>query len=352
MATFTKKSLKEAAMTILPRLFTLLLLAAYLLYVGFVIQHDQGPVDYETFMQIGARFLRGQEVYGENSYYPLPFVMIFAGFATLPRPASMAVWLLLPVAMAWWISGWKPWVLLFAPLIAHFFGGQTAVFGMIGLWGYRQRQETDHFGGGVWLALTLIKPQLGILPLSWAATRWWKAFRDTGRISRQFLGWMAAIIVIYGASFLADPGWLSKWLSHPRPLFERALAGLVPRGLVMLGIHGWAYWGLWMIVTLLSFFWILKYVQRKVDLDLLTLWYFCVSPLVHDYDLIQVIPLLNSRRLQWGAVMLGIPTLLVILFAYGIDQAWVVVTIIAPGLLILKLKEGAYSTPSLKTQSG
>lgn len=115
----------------------------------------------------------------------------------------------------------------------------------------------------------------------------------------------------------------------------------------MLGIRGWAFWGLWMIVTILSILVILKYVQQKVDLDLLTLWYFCISPLVHDYDLIQLIPLLNSRRLQWGAVVLGIPTLLVILLAYGVDQAWAVVTMIAPGLLILKIKEGAYSTPSL-----
>lgn len=158
--------------------------------------------------------------------------------------------------------------------------------------------------------------------------------------------------VIYGVSLLADPGWFSKWLSHPRPLFERALAGLVPRGLVILGIHGWVFWGLWIIATLLSFFLILKHVQRKINLDLLTLWYFCVSPLVHDYDLIQIIPLLDSRRLQWVAVILGIPTLLVILFAYGIDQAWAAVTIIAPGLLIFKLKEGAYSAPSLKYRSG
>lgn len=340
MAAFAKESLKQAAATIFPRLFTLLLLSTYLLYVGFVIQHDQGPVDYETFMQIGTRFLHGQEVYGENSYYPLPFVMVFAGFAALPRPISMAMWLFLPVVVAWCISGWKPWVLLYAPLVAHFLGGQTAVFGMMGLWGYRQRQETDHFGGGIWLALTLIKPQLGILPLSWAVTRWWKVFRGTGRVSKQFLGWVAAMTVIYGVPFLADPGWFSQWLGHPRPLFERALAGFVPRGLVMLGIHGWAFWGLWMVVTLLSFFLLLKYVRRKVDLDLLTLWYFGFSPLVHDYDLIQLIPLLDSRRLQWGAVALGIPTLLVILFAYGIDKAWAVVTIIAPGLLILKLKEG------------
>lgn len=138
MAAFAKESLKEVATVVFSRLFTILLLAAYLLYVGFVIQHDQGPVDYETFMQIGARFLSRQEVYGENSYYPLPFVMIFAGFSVLPRPVSMTLWLLLPVVMAWWISGWKPWVLLYAPLVAHFFGGQTAVFGMMGLWGYRQ----------------------------------------------------------------------------------------------------------------------------------------------------------------------------------------------------------------------
>lgn len=58
----------------------------YLLYVAFVIREGQGPIDYETFMDIGSRLLEGQEVYGTNSYHPMPYVMIFALFAACPDP--------------------------------------------------------------------------------------------------------------------------------------------------------------------------------------------------------------------------------------------------------------------------
>ena len=82
-----------------------LLLILYLLYVGYVVRADRGPADYETFMDIGQRLLEGNEIYGENSYYPMPFVMVFALFSWLPRPMSMAIWLLAPVASALLITG-------------------------------------------------------------------------------------------------------------------------------------------------------------------------------------------------------------------------------------------------------
>src|SRR3990172_579797 len=77
-----------------------LLLVPYLMYVSFVIRANRGPVDYETFMGTGQRLLAGAEIYGENSYYPMPFVMVFALFSWLPRPISLAIWLLAPVITA------------------------------------------------------------------------------------------------------------------------------------------------------------------------------------------------------------------------------------------------------------
>jgi len=74
-----------------------LLLIPYLGYAAFAITANRGPVDYETFMDIGHRFRTGGDPYGDNSYYPMPFAMVFALFDWLPRPASLALWLLLPV---------------------------------------------------------------------------------------------------------------------------------------------------------------------------------------------------------------------------------------------------------------
>ena len=58
-----------------------LLLIPYLLYIDYVIRGGRGPVDYETFINIGDRFLNGNNVYGENSYYPMPYVLVFALFS-------------------------------------------------------------------------------------------------------------------------------------------------------------------------------------------------------------------------------------------------------------------------------
>src|SRR5689334_22207804 len=115
-----------------------LLLIPYLLYIAFAIRVNRTGVDYETFMGIGHRLVTGGQVYGENSYYPMPVVMIFALFSLLPRPVSIAVWLLTPVISALLITGGNPLVLIFAPVFGHFVGGQASVFGMVGLWGYRK----------------------------------------------------------------------------------------------------------------------------------------------------------------------------------------------------------------------
>ena len=311
----------------------ILLLIPYLLYVGFVIQANRGPVDYETFMAIGQRLFTGKEIYGENSYYPMPFVMVFALFSWLPRAASMAIWLLAPVISALLISG-NPLVLLFAPLFGHFVGGQTAIFGMLGLWGYRKNIESSRLVGGVFLGLALLKPQLGVIPLVFAMTRWWKEIQVQRRIPRQAWAWVVTVAVLYLPGFFLAPDWPLRWLSHPRPLFERAMSGFLPRTLLYLVPQtSVAFWLLLMVsgILLLVGIW---FVNRKaITLDLAVLWSFIASPLVHDYDLIQLIPLLDKPLLLGIAVLFSLPGWLVILFAYGNDSAWYVFTIIAPGIL-------------------
>ena len=312
----------------------ILLMTPYLIYTGLAIYTDRGPVDYETFMNIGGSLLAGSEVYGENSYYPMPYVIIFAAFAWLPRAVSLALWLLLPVLAALFISGGNPLVLLFAPVFGHFAGGQSAVFGMLGLWGYRKHTKCEDIAGGAWLGLTMLKPQLGFVPLAFAAMGWWKAFRTEKRIPRQAWAFALTTTLIYLPGFIIMPNWPARWLNSPRPLFERALSGLVPRTLLYLfpGQTG-AYWLVLSVIALLLFLALWFLARKKISLDLAVLWGFVVNPLVHDYDLIQLVPLLDTPRRMLAAVLLSLPGWLVILFAYTNDTAWVVFTIIAPGVL-------------------
>jgi hypothetical protein len=314
------------------------LLIPYLLYVAFVIRVNRGPVDYETFMSIGQRLLNGAEVYGENSYYPMPYVMIFAFFSWLPRPISLALWLLIPVIVALAIADWRPYVLLFAPVFGHFVGGQTAVFGLLGLWGYRRNIMQN--GGGYWLALMMLKPQLGLVPLTFAIAQWWRALYYQKRIPQQAWVWLITMAVLYLPSFAVMPDWLVRWLRSPRPLFERALSGFIPRTLLLTwSSQNYLYWIVWIGLSILLLIVIWRIKRQQLNLDLLVVWGFIVSPLVHDYDLIQLVPLLETRLLQWGAVILSLPGWWVIISAYANDQAWYVFTLIAPGLLWMLLNQ-------------
>ncbi len=316
---------------------SILLLLPYVSYLVFIISYDRGPVDYETFISIGSRFLADEPVYTTNSYYPMPFVMIFAMFALLPRPLSMALWMIIPVFAAWLISGRKPYVFLFAPLFGHFVGGQSSVFGMIGLWGYRKYQNSDKALAGVFLALTLLKPQLGLIPLAYSITQWIRSFRINKKSPSQIWGFMALLGVLYLPGFLIDPEWASKWLSTPRPLFERALSGFVPRTLFyLIGGDSIFFWfGLAVVSIMILILFIYRF-KSTFSIDLAVVWGFIVNPLVHDYDLIQLVPILDTPALRRLSVLLSIPGWFVILFAYSNDQAWYVFSLIAPGLAIFK----------------
>lgn len=324
------------------RIIKILLLAVfslpYLLYLRYVIRIGQGPVDYETFMAIGHRLLTASQVYGENSYYPLPFVMIFAFFRWLPYPLSIAIWLLVPVILALWSTHWNPLVLLYAPLFAHFVGGQASVFGMIGLWGYRK--NVDKAIGGVFLGLMLLKPQLGIFPLAFAMTRWWQQFQDEKQVSGQVWTWVSAMLFLFLPSFFVMPDWPLRWLRTPRPLFERALAGFLPRTLLYFcDPHVAWYWLILVGLGIVAFILIWYRTRQSNKLDFLLMTSFIVSPLVHDYDLIQLIPLLDDRRRRIAAVLLSIPGWFVVLFAYANDKAWYLFSLIPLGLLGVMLAQ-------------
>ncbi len=84
------------------------------------------------------------------------------------------------------------------------------------------------------------------------------------------------------------------WNLHARYLCA-AMSGFIPRTLLFFyppkSIEFWAW--LFILGGLLIGL-ILALNKRIFGLDLAVLWGFIVSPLVHDYDLIQLIPLLDK----------------------------------------------------------
>lgn len=309
-------------------IFSILLI--YFAYALIVIQINQGPVDFETFMEIGRKLLLGSQIYTDNSFYPMPFVGIFSIFSLIPFPFSFLIWVFLPVFLALIISGWSPIILLFAPLFAHFAGGQTALFGMLGLWGYRKNQKSKW--AGVWLAILLLKPQLAIAPIVWASYGWVRDLLKTKKISSQMIVFLVSSLLIFLPWFFIYPTWFSDWLANPRSLRLRAMAGLVPRILMYFGFQNWIY-AIILFCLLITFVYILKR-RNAINLDSSVLLSFIILPIVHDYDLIQIIPILDDGKKQIVAFLSSIPLWLTIFFAYRNDHAWITASIIAPILMI------------------
>lgn len=317
---------------------TLLLLTPYGLYLAYMVTTGVAPIDYLTFMDIGERLLAGARVYGENSYYPLPYVGVFSFFAALPRPVSIALWFGLPLVVVLVASGFHPYALAFAPTLSHFLGGQSAVFGLLGFWGYRNHLALSNWKGGVFLALSTLKPQLAVVPLAYAVYHWGRAFRTRREISTQLQAFAVTFIVIYLPAFIVDPAWVGKWLGSPRPLFARALSAAVPRLLLTaLEPSSLSYWLVWLAVSAVLLWGVWRFKGNAPALDVLLLWSFMVSPLVHDYDLIQVIPTIWGPVMKVAAVVLSAPGWWTIFARYAQDAAWVTFTLIAPGLLAVYL---------------
>jgi hypothetical protein len=213
----------------------------------------------------------------------------------------------------------KPIVLLFAPLFAHFLGGQTAIVGLVGLWGYMRYR--DDKSGGAFLALMLLKPQLGLVPILYAARGW-------GGKRGQALTFGLSAVLLFLPAFVLDPTWLWRWLHTERGLRERAIAGMIPRVAIQFD-SGLIFWSL-VISAGVGLLWLL-WRHGQWTLENAVLWSFVALPFLHDYDLIMLIPVFGASLPV--AVALSVPTWLVIVLAYGNDAAWAAVTIIAAGVL-------------------
>jgi hypothetical protein len=322
----------------------LLALAVYATYLVYIVTSRHAAVDFETFRDIGQRCLDHRPIWSRNSYYPLPTVMVFAALAALPFSLAAILWHAVPVWIALDVTRWRVWVLLFAPLFANLTGGQSAVFGLLGLYLYRRYQ--DDWRGGLGLAALTFKPQLAIVPLLWAGWQWAQAVRATRRVPAQAWSFVGFTLLVYGPAFLWQPDWVGQWLVYIRPMDERGLAGFVPRSLlVLLGHVSPLYWLLWVGITGGSCVWLWR---LRPDFDRFLLWSFLVHPLVHDYDLIQMIPSLNTSSLQLAAVLASAQTWIVMAAAYGDDQAWFAVTTIPLAVWVAEMAgERAKESPAL-----
>lgn len=307
----------------------------YVGYLVFAIRAGWGPVDYETFMEIGRRWREGQAVWVGSSYYPLPMVLVFAAFSALPRWASLALWLGLPALLAVWMCG--PWGLAFGPMLAHFTGGQAAGLSMAGVWGWRKAhiqgthtQVRPYTGwmDGIILSLATLKPHLAVVPMGWALYAWWRAWRKQP-VRREMGGFMVGMAVLWGLPTLIWPGWVGEWLGNLRSEQPRAMAGAIPRALAWLAPQDY-FWSLVIPALAVGLIWVLERPSLERGM---AVW-FVAAPWVHDYDAIVLLALLAGRPgwMRWvGLASLGM--WITITMFYRSDAAWW--TAALPGLVYL-----------------
>lgn len=212
------------------------------------------------------------------------------------------------------------WVLAYSPLV----NVQSSGFGMLGFWGYR-RWSARLLGGG-FLALTLLKPQLAVFPVSWAAWGWLKEWRSSTRPPRSLIGFLLVAIAIYLPSFLVYPGWLFDWLGNLREVRFRALSGFIPRVLYYFHLPSPAYYALLLLLFVITAFLLLR--KQLLSLDRWVLLGFIFSPFTHDYDLVQLIPMMEDRRLARISILASLPGWITLLFFYDNDHAWATMTAI------------------------
>ena len=168
--------------------------------------------------------------YPGDFLYPFHLVFVLAPLVNLPYAWASAIWLaliavgtgavfiLLAAYFSWRL---KPlllaagllWALSFYPVMRGLFLGQVGVFSvylqLVGLWALSRRQPRWDAAAGLLLALSTVKPQLGLLLIPflilWALrnSRWWFV-----------AGFLVSMALLLIPAFALEPRWLGEWLAQ------------------------------------------------------------------------------------------------------------------------------------------
>jgi hypothetical protein len=161
--------------------------------------------------------------------YPPPTLILATPLAILPWPISSTLMLLVCViSFDRWVrqrsgrSGW-PWLLLWLPFTQCIWIGQTTLLFLVALlWAERAAEEGQDVRAAILLALTLLKPQVGILPAAWLLfdallRRRWRLVGTFAAISTFLWGGTALVLgpQIYAQWIVGLGGYTTAIPDHP-----------------------------------------------------------------------------------------------------------------------------------------
>ena len=289
--------------------------------IVFVIESflvDSQPYDYYILMR-GADlfcFHQGAFHYGWPFYYPAPFYTAFCLPYHFAEPLLRWTWMLAPVMMTLWLAQGRAAALVYPPLGVLLLIGQSSWLVLPPFWvGVRdQAGEEAPWWHGLLVALGLFKPHIALPVWVWLGWRWLKR-----RQWAALAAWAAGVAILVVPSFLIRPGWLVEWLPQPRGYEPVNLATLaqIP---VVLGHVTFApdretqvvIYALCLLMGVILYA-IVRWRRGGLALYDWTLVVFLVNPMLHDYDLLALLPFIaRSRRRLLLALTVGV---LVWLFA-------------------------------------
>lgn len=269
--------------------------------------------DFRILWAAGRAVVEGGSPYAvPGFFYPLNFAWFMAPFGLLPVGVAYVV-LIGFSGIALRVLETPRRALLFAPVVYALFIGQVdLVLLALGL-----------TGGWAGLALSTLKPQIGIWIVFYKFIQWYPQER------RKIVLAAVAIAGLYLAPFAADPGWVADWFAASPGFLDYTVQSSSLFGIGLLVPVGWqtstaavALFGLGLLVVLL----------RSGRLHAIY-WEFVAlfNPLAHAYSLSIVYRAVDRTAvlLSWIALMLG--------FAVGTGVPLTVV----PVYLILKKRNRA-----------
>ncbi|WP_129626265.1 glycosyltransferase 87 family protein [Candidatus Oscillochloris fontis] len=147
--------------------------------------------------------------------YPPPTLFLFTPLALLPWPLSSAILLLASIIP---FERWTrqtslrtglPWLLLWLPLAQGLWIGQTTLLALVALlWGERAAHERQDVRAAFLLALALLKPQIGIVPIAWLLLE--ALWQRRWRLPLAFT--LINLVLWGGTALLAGPQIYVQWL--------------------------------------------------------------------------------------------------------------------------------------------
>jgi len=308
-------------------------------YVGLSLTiADAYPYDYGILLSGTQAFCQPELAFEYNSLwlYPAPFYSTMCLPLGLSPPLTLVLWMLIPFFLVLILSGRRGLILLFPPFFIHMLLGQSTWL-LLPLFAYAVwiDDKQVRWWHGILGALVVFKPHIGGLALVWLL------YHHRRRIGFVLTSIISIILVLIPA-FVMLPSWLFDWLGNGRSfkLVSMANIGVIPVNLLGVGVDAenalasapalsdqliiYGFGAICAIILLVLLYW------RRGTLT----WYdwvlvFCLAnPLIHDYDLIILIPFIGLFPFRLKLAMLVAIPVWAYAMVTGMYHASILITIV------------------------